>query len=301
MRNNGFAKAEPVNTMDPEYVKLQRAEVLKKYQDQVAELKIQAEELQAKKTALENDLKTAFIAERSKVEDLERLAKEKKEATDREASIVRGLREDFEKERDQKMAEIAFSADELSKTRASLEVTAQAQDKEAERLKSLFSDLDKARAGLQATKEELGQRILELNQDRLALESEQNALKNAQEDQRAMNETIVSRMAELDGLTASCAVAADRVKAQMAEVEAQYAVAREAGREADISIAKLKDLKAETDAACVSVKLERQKLSEWERQLTIREKAFNNDSATRKRDLDDRESRIKSLEAKLGG
>jgi hypothetical protein len=301
MKINGFAKAEPVNPMDPEYVKLQRADVIKKYQDEVAALKLQVEELEAKKKALASEIMGAFSAERAKIEELEMIARARKESADQEVSVIRGLREKFESEK--KSVEYDFSVREkeieanIQRNRNMLDAINAAHEKEralalknAEELKSMKDE----RAELEAM-------ILKLGQDRINLEADQLIVKNAQADQARREEEINLKMKLLSDETAVINREKEALANMRLEIEAKDAVAQEAGRSADISIATLKELKAKTDEETLSLRAERQKLSEWERQLTIREKAFNNDSAVRKRDLDDRESRIKSLESKLGG
>lgn len=301
MKGHGFARSENQNPMDPEYVKLQRAEVIKKYQDKVLALKSEINELQESKAILDSNLKNAFIAERSNVEELERKARERKEAADQEASIVRGLREDFEAEKKQTEEALAVREkdvqEKLEQNRNMLDAINAAHDRERT---LALKNAEEAKA-IEATKAELQNRILVLSQDRLSLEAEQLILRNAQAGQKSMNDVLAAKQLEISEMREAVQRASDEVEKRSSEVEAQLAVAQEAGREADQAILTLKELKAKTDADSVAVKLERQKLSEWERQLTIREKAFNNESAIRKRDLDDRESRIKSLEAKLGG
>lgn len=296
MKNNGFAKAEPVNTMDPEYVKLQRAEVLKQYQDRVIELKNEIQGLEERKDALERDLKQAFIAERSKVEELERLAREKKEAASQEVSIVRDLRTLFEAEKKQMEEALAVREkdiqDKLEQNRAMLDAINIAHDKERG---LALKNAEEAKA-LKDTSAELEKRILALGQDRIALEADQLIVKNTQADQKRMAEILADKMAEITALTDACAMSAEKVKTRMAEVEAQYAVAKEARAVADEAIKRLSIIKAENDALTAQNKAERQAIEERDRQVSIKERAFNNEYAVKKRELEDRENRIKTLE-----
>ena len=86
-------------------------------------------------------------------------------------------------------------------------------------------------------------------------------------------------------------------------MEGSEAVLKEAASIETSAREKVKNLELEKESflkESLTLKQDRTQLTEWENKLRVWEKTLENDSAKRKRDLDDREARIKELEAQLG-
>ena len=199
------------------------------------------------------------------------------------------------------MKRIDLVSGELEKKRILLEDRASVLDAQAQRVKEKSEELSVSVSAAEATKKELNERILSLGSERLNLESDQIILKN---DIARLSEQSHKISEQLKTLSEK----ETAIKTKEIQVEEKMASLK--GKILDIEVRELavsekeKEVLSDRDnnlAVSQQLKIDRGVLEDRERQISIRERSFNNESAIRKRELEERESRIKSLESKIGG
>lgn len=301
MKNNGFAKAKPVNTMDPEYVKLQREEVIKRYSGQITKLRYEIKALEDRKEKIEVEIRDAFAAERAKIYETEQVALKKLASASDERQLIINERDLFSAEKktaeeqiacQQKevedvlarnlkvLSEINLARDEVKAIRTkNHEDAAQLIEKE-KALVGYAASIEKENAALSAKKAQIENDRKNLEKEIAAVQAEKDLADRAREEAKAFELKALQNRSD-----------AETILEKSVQLE----------KSASEKLESAEEMKRAVSRDSKNIKDEREKFTEWENRLKVWEKAFNNDSAVRKRDLDDRESRIKSLEAKLGG
>jgi hypothetical protein len=235
------------------------------------------------------------------VEGLERTAREKVDKADQEISIVRGLREDFEAEKKQTEESTAFREkeiqDKIEQNQRMLLSIAQEHD----RVRAVTIKNAEEKSRMEATEKELQDRILQLSLDRLALEADQLLQKGVESVQKERSDALTNRENFLSEKEAALQRQESSIMGTLSKIKSKEATVRQELEQAEKEILLARELKAKHEAETIALKLERQRIQELEKKIMVQEKVFNNESAIRKRDLDEREARIKSLESKIGG
>jgi hypothetical protein len=296
MKRHGFATAQDNTKFNPEYVQLQREEVVKLYQDRVLKLKDEIKALEEKKAGIAEAMLAEFSKEREHIESLEKSAKEKKSKADEDASILKKAIETFNSEREVEAEKIRIATEALKKERDAIFRRGNAIDAESSRIKSLENGLATKEVRLSEFEKDVTQRFLDLGSREVALKKERDAFSAEKAETLAFNATLVEKMAEIDALTNQTAQAAARIKEQMdiLDGEKKMVVSEKSVLEESTRI--LAERSKEVEAKALTLKGDMEKIADRERQVNIRERAFANESAIRKRELDEREARVKTLE-----
>ena len=299
MKKNGF-QSGPQSTLNSDYVKEQRAEVVKKHHDQVLAIKKEIAVLENKKASIEADLAVAFKDRLALVESRESAIKtsdkeltDKTIATNSAKEVLERAQAEFETSTENRLNEIRAETRKnesllsaLSEQKAAFEAIEQknkesevvlaAREKDLQSQESLLAhreaDIESEIGKLQAIKSSIDPTLAEINSKRQALSVQQqsvnadinflNGLLEAVKNEKALNESILS------------------------ELKTEKQNASKAVKE-NLDI--LRDIKSRE----VLIKENENKVKVWEQSSKA-------DISNKTRELDEREARIKKLEAQVG-
>lgn len=300
-RNRNFQNPQDSNIYSPEYIKLQREEVLSKHRKDVEELQSKKASLQIKIQELESTLKGVFSSEHKRLESLEN---EQKTKADLVETVRSGLM-DAEKELQKKIVRVDL---EFAKRQQELD------EKEAT-LKSLEEGIVKDRDSLKQDQLLLAEREASLQDDlgmlavsKAGLESDFRKLIELSESTDDRSRNLNKKEAELNKLSSELSARRDfvlkrekEIQASLDDLKSRESLAVGAESKASRVLREVRVAQERLESESVQLKSERGRLSEWESRLNVHQQTFNNEYARRKRDLDEREARIKSLEKEFGG
>lgn len=233
----GFSRPSDSNELNPEYVKLQRADVLKAHQDQVRALKSEVNRLVEKKGNLEAEFQTAFQDRLKKLEDREAGDKlgERRRATQRQE--LEKLQENFKaaqeiaaathRENLEKLAQETRKAESLLALAAEKEETARLNK---ESVQASLLVLEEQRKDVAARESAIKEAQEKLAKARAALEQESSGMEKRRQDVADADRLLRIARAEhadtlerLEALRAENATTAAKLKAEAEDIR----VARE--------------------------------------------------------------------------
>ena len=296
MRNrSAFTQPTVSNPMDPEYVKLQRKEVLKQYQDQILAKKAELKAIEDRRTGLEAEISIAFADRLALVESKEKASSERENKTNAERGAFIANREAYELDAASREKKIQDRRDEVlrlieknERVLSQINLRTGAIDQDQKTAQDLT-------ARLNAFEEELNQRQASLEKDASLLETkkgevtaENSSLLELRNAVSIEKETLaVSRLANEKQLT-DMAGLRDRLKQIKKETDETLEVLRIERAEND------RVYKANVDMA-KQFKSRQKELDDLDAKL----RTWEADLTNTKNDLDTREERVKNLEKKI--
>lgn len=297
----GLQQPQASLTLDPEYVKLQRKEILEKYSEKILELKNEISELELKKADLENYLKSAFKDRLELVESRERAQKQSEKETSLGASALIESKERFSAEKE---AASNIHESRLSELRAetrkseSILSSARAESLKIEELKKKVDDYGKRVADQEALN------IKELER----LKAEKDALSEERGRIQALRDSIEPMIQSVESQKQVLSIRQNSANQEIQELNSSREALKEERIKNQESIQDLKALKLSTEQVLKTnndvlsdIKIREQAIKENENKFKVWEQSSKAEISIKSRELDEREARIKKLESQVGG
>lgn len=297
----GFAKATDSSSLDPEYVKLQRKEVIEEYSKKVSGLKEEISVLESKKASLEADLALAFNSRQALIESNEKVLKVKEGEL---SSMSINLRHkavalDERQEADLKAHQIRLSELQAETAKSeSILTSVRAESEKLENSKNKLTkqllDVSSQEANINTKESRLQEEKDKISEERGKLEALKSSLEAIQKDIDSQKQVLALRQ-----------TSANQEISQLSELRESLE------KDRLLNETSLKELEIQNDKNSVDLALNKeiladikrreQALKENENKFRVWEQSSKNDLSARTRELDERESRIKKLESSIGG
>lgn len=233
----GFARAGESNTLNPEYVKLQRASEVKKYQDAVLDQQEKLKAIEKRKREIESEISAAYADRAAKLTAAEAaleaqgkaLSAHSKDLDAREAKLQKDI-----KQHEAHQAEaLAVNQKQTEKNQASLDLATEKKEESRinrENVAASLKVISEQQADLAAREAALQDGLIKLAKDRLAFDKEVSGLDSkrqlASDAEQILRISRADNKSAIEQLTAARAEM-QKTKAKLKEQLAQLAVDRD--------------------------------------------------------------------------
>lgn len=286
---------------NPEYIALQREEVIKKHSDKVLHLQGLIKGLEEKKGNIDLELENLYGSRKKKLDEFEvSLKKEKKDFKEERSEFKKEVK-DFNTKKDAINASIEIKKSELEKLIAKNESLKLSVLKNQDILNGERTALDLKQSefkdkseGLDAFKKALDKRKSDLDFEENNVMLQKSDLKSKQDALEEIKKDYLQKLSDLDAKKTENENKAKELK------EKELSLIEKA-KKLDEALIEAQQEKEVAQELLKSLNLDKEDIASRENILKIKETNFKQESAIKKRELDERESNVRALEKRQVG